>query len=202
MKYLKENKYCARMEKRNIFEEQPGSNDDLLENYKKAIKVKKEGALLFSVVGGKLSEGINFSDELGRGVVIVGLPYANKTSTELKEKMAYIDKLHSANPVQYNLTANIYYESLCIKRVNQSIGRVVRHKDDYACIVLLDHRYSSSRINGKISGWLMRSFKAEDTMQAAEQDVKAFFTNKRLSLIHICRCRRYAVCRSRWSPYH
>eukprot|EP00826_Nyctotherus_ovalis_P014232 TRINITY_DN13942_c0_g2_i1.p1 TRINITY_DN13942_c0_g2~~TRINITY_DN13942_c0_g2_i1.p1 ORF type:complete len:158 (-),score=16.72 TRINITY_DN13942_c0_g2_i1:13-486(-) len=24
----------------------------------------------------------------------------------------------------------------------------------------------------------------------------------RLSLIHICRCRRYAVCRSRWSPYH
>eukprot|EP00826_Nyctotherus_ovalis_P059503 TRINITY_DN8281_c0_g1_i2.p1 TRINITY_DN8281_c0_g1~~TRINITY_DN8281_c0_g1_i2.p1 ORF type:complete len:133 (-),score=15.14 TRINITY_DN8281_c0_g1_i2:23-379(-) len=25
---------------------------------------------------------------------------------------------------------------------------------------------------------------------------------KSLSLIHICRCRRYAVCRSRWSPYH
>eukprot|EP00826_Nyctotherus_ovalis_P000886 TRINITY_DN10071_c0_g2_i1.p1 TRINITY_DN10071_c0_g2~~TRINITY_DN10071_c0_g2_i1.p1 ORF type:complete len:237 (+),score=40.53 TRINITY_DN10071_c0_g2_i1:27-737(+) len=25
---------------------------------------------------------------------------------------------------------------------------------------------------------------------------------ERLSLIHICRCRRYAVCRSRWSPYH
>eukprot|EP00826_Nyctotherus_ovalis_P029541 TRINITY_DN23363_c0_g1_i2.p1 TRINITY_DN23363_c0_g1~~TRINITY_DN23363_c0_g1_i2.p1 ORF type:complete len:183 (-),score=20.61 TRINITY_DN23363_c0_g1_i2:24-572(-) len=23
-----------------------------------------------------------------------------------------------------------------------------------------------------------------------------------LSLIHICRCRRYSVCRSRWSPYH
>eukprot|EP00826_Nyctotherus_ovalis_P031433 TRINITY_DN25122_c0_g1_i1.p1 TRINITY_DN25122_c0_g1~~TRINITY_DN25122_c0_g1_i1.p1 ORF type:complete len:151 (-),score=34.84 TRINITY_DN25122_c0_g1_i1:11-463(-) len=23
-----------------------------------------------------------------------------------------------------------------------------------------------------------------------------------LSLIHICRCRRYAVCRSRWSPTH
>eukprot|EP00826_Nyctotherus_ovalis_P015517 TRINITY_DN14423_c0_g3_i1.p1 TRINITY_DN14423_c0_g3~~TRINITY_DN14423_c0_g3_i1.p1 ORF type:complete len:249 (+),score=63.16 TRINITY_DN14423_c0_g3_i1:107-853(+) len=27
-------------------------------------------------------------------------------------------------------------------------------------------------------------------------------TEKNLSLIHICRCRRYAVCRSRWSPYH
>eukprot|EP00826_Nyctotherus_ovalis_P003833 TRINITY_DN10791_c0_g2_i2.p2 TRINITY_DN10791_c0_g2~~TRINITY_DN10791_c0_g2_i2.p2 ORF type:complete len:124 (-),score=0.40 TRINITY_DN10791_c0_g2_i2:19-390(-) len=27
-------------------------------------------------------------------------------------------------------------------------------------------------------------------------------THVLLSLIHICRCRRYAVCRSRWSPYH
>eukprot|EP00826_Nyctotherus_ovalis_P038926 TRINITY_DN3691_c0_g1_i2.p2 TRINITY_DN3691_c0_g1~~TRINITY_DN3691_c0_g1_i2.p2 ORF type:complete len:108 (+),score=20.83 TRINITY_DN3691_c0_g1_i2:84-407(+) len=27
-------------------------------------------------------------------------------------------------------------------------------------------------------------------------------TPHHLSLIHICRCRRYAVCRSRWSPYH
>lgn len=168
------------MEKQNIFEEQPSSNDGLLEDYKKVIKVKKEGALLFSVVGGKLSEGINFSDELGRGVVMVGLPYANKASTELKEKMAYIDKLHSANPAQYTLTANTYYESLCIKRVNQSIGRVVRHKDDYACILLLDHRYSSGRVSGKLSAWLMRSFKAQDTMQAAHQDAKAFFANRAL----------------------
>eukprot|EP00826_Nyctotherus_ovalis_P017038 TRINITY_DN14979_c0_g2_i1.p4 TRINITY_DN14979_c0_g2~~TRINITY_DN14979_c0_g2_i1.p4 ORF type:complete len:100 (-),score=10.78 TRINITY_DN14979_c0_g2_i1:17-316(-) len=27
-------------------------------------------------------------------------------------------------------------------------------------------------------------------------------SHNKLSLIHICRCRRYAVCRSRWSPYH
>eukprot|EP00826_Nyctotherus_ovalis_P032525 TRINITY_DN2620_c0_g1_i1.p1 TRINITY_DN2620_c0_g1~~TRINITY_DN2620_c0_g1_i1.p1 ORF type:complete len:119 (-),score=22.75 TRINITY_DN2620_c0_g1_i1:22-378(-) len=25
---------------------------------------------------------------------------------------------------------------------------------------------------------------------------------QRLSLIHICRCRRLLTCRSRWSPYH
>eukprot|EP00826_Nyctotherus_ovalis_P052160 TRINITY_DN6580_c0_g5_i1.p1 TRINITY_DN6580_c0_g5~~TRINITY_DN6580_c0_g5_i1.p1 ORF type:complete len:129 (+),score=7.66 TRINITY_DN6580_c0_g5_i1:59-445(+) len=29
-----------------------------------------------------------------------------------------------------------------------------------------------------------------------------FYAGLILSLIHICRCRRYAVCRSRWSPYH
>eukprot|EP00826_Nyctotherus_ovalis_P028964 TRINITY_DN22830_c0_g1_i1.p1 TRINITY_DN22830_c0_g1~~TRINITY_DN22830_c0_g1_i1.p1 ORF type:complete len:143 (-),score=29.67 TRINITY_DN22830_c0_g1_i1:9-437(-) len=39
---------------------------------------------------------------------------------------------------------------------------------------------------------------------APEQLCAAFLSKLRrmLSLIHICRCRRYAVCRSRWSPYH
>eukprot|EP00826_Nyctotherus_ovalis_P020206 TRINITY_DN16327_c0_g2_i3.p1 TRINITY_DN16327_c0_g2~~TRINITY_DN16327_c0_g2_i3.p1 ORF type:complete len:254 (-),score=19.34 TRINITY_DN16327_c0_g2_i3:15-776(-) len=31
---------------------------------------------------------------------------------------------------------------------------------------------------------------------------RGFELPRDLSLIHICRCRRYAVCRSRWSPYH
>eukprot|EP00826_Nyctotherus_ovalis_P015988 TRINITY_DN14598_c0_g1_i4.p1 TRINITY_DN14598_c0_g1~~TRINITY_DN14598_c0_g1_i4.p1 ORF type:complete len:317 (+),score=17.08 TRINITY_DN14598_c0_g1_i4:516-1466(+) len=35
---------------------------------------------------------------------------------------------------------------------------------------------------------------------SGQQDAHEFLW--KLSLIHICRCRRYAVCRSRWSPYH
>eukprot|EP00826_Nyctotherus_ovalis_P035113 TRINITY_DN2985_c0_g1_i1.p1 TRINITY_DN2985_c0_g1~~TRINITY_DN2985_c0_g1_i1.p1 ORF type:complete len:179 (+),score=53.18 TRINITY_DN2985_c0_g1_i1:457-993(+) len=39
-------------------------------------------------------------------------------------------------------------------------------------------------------------------VETKEKEVKVNLAVLQLSLIHICRCRRYAVCRSRWSPYH
>lgn len=44
------------------------------------------------ILGGKLSEGLNFSDDLGRCVVVIGLPYPNIKSPELQEKMTYLNK--------------------------------------------------------------------------------------------------------------
>lgn len=49
--------------------------------------------MLMTVIGGSLSEGINFSDDLARGVVIFGLPYANSFDVELSERMGHLDKL-------------------------------------------------------------------------------------------------------------
>lgn len=36
-----------------------------------------------------------------------------------------------------------YYEDLCMKAVNQCVGRVIRHSNDYAAIVLADARWCS-----------------------------------------------------------
>jgi chromosome transmission fidelity protein 1 len=119
------------------------------------------GALLLCVVGGKLSEGINFSDGLGRcvfcaklglscvaecfpfirGVVMVGLPYAPPSDTELSERMKWLD---AAGPEQGGGVGagRAHYEALCMRAVNQSIGRAIRHSRDYAAIVLADARWT------------------------------------------------------------
>ena len=48
---------------------------------------RPRGAVLLSVVGGKMSEGINIYDGLGRCVLMVGLPYGNPSELSLQEKM-------------------------------------------------------------------------------------------------------------------
>nr|XP_019934498.1 PREDICTED: ATP-dependent DNA helicase DDX11-like isoform X3 [Paralichthys olivaceus] len=110
------------------------------------------GALLFSVVGGKMSEGINFSDDLGRCVVMVGMPYPNIKSPELQEKMSYLDKHmpHSGG----RSPGQALIENLCMKAVNQSIGRAIRHRGDYSSIVLCDRRYSRAATLSKLPTWI------------------------------------------------
>jgi len=81
------------------------------------------------VVGAKLSEGLNFSDDLARAVIIVGLPFANIGSVELKERMRYVAELERkavpASGQNIGRDAGMeLYENLCMKAVNQSIGEV------------------------------------------------------------------------------
>jgi chromosome transmission fidelity protein 1 len=46
------------------------------------------------------------------------------------------------------LTGREYYEGLCFKAVNQCIGRVIRHKGDYAVVILVDTRWVSPGASG------------------------------------------------------
>ena len=61
------------------------------EKYQNVIKQKKSSAVLVSVMGGRLSEGINFSDEMARSIIVLGLPYPNLKSPEMIGKMKYLD---------------------------------------------------------------------------------------------------------------
>uniref|UniRef100_A0A3B5MS22 DEAD/H (Asp-Glu-Ala-Asp/His) box helicase 11 n=1 Tax=Xiphophorus couchianus TaxID=32473 RepID=A0A3B5MS22_9TELE len=147
--------------KKKIFQEPKKANqvEQVLNEFSRCIQRSAvdssggvTGAILFSVVGGKMSEGINFSDDLGRCVVIVGMPYPNIKSPELQEKMSYLDKhlphSHGKNPGQ------ALVENLCMKAVNQSIGRAIRHRGDYSSIVLCDRRYARPATLSKLPAWI------------------------------------------------
>lgn len=84
--------------------------------------------MLFAVVGAKLSEGLNFTDDLARAVVIVGLPFANLASPELRERMSYVNRLEqkqgtSSKAPGVKDAGTELYENMCMNAVNQSIGK-------------------------------------------------------------------------------
>lgn len=139
------------------------------------------GALLFCVVGGKMSEGINFSDELGRCVIMVGLPYPNINSPELKEKMDYLNANFKAGE-DGRQPGQIHYENLCMKAVNQSIGRAIRHKGDYSSILLLDKRYSRKNVTGKLPSWIGKNLKSMDKFGLAMSSLSKFFASKKVAM--------------------
>lgn len=167
--------------KKTIFQETKGaSSDEVLQKYSEAILGPSDGsgrpstgAILLSVVGGKMSEGINFSDRLGRLVVVVGLPYPNIASPDWKAKMEYIESSTKARLLERGgiapaeatargkQTARDFYENSCMRAVNQSIGRAIRHRGDYAAIVLLDRRYASDRIRNKLPGWIQGGLQSD-----------------------------------------
>lgn len=146
----------------------------VLDNYAEAIKhpkIPQNGALLFSVVGGKLSEGLNFSDDLGRCVIVVGMPYPNIKSPELQEKMKYLNDNVRAG------AGNEYYENTCMKAVNQCIGRAVRHINDYSTVILLDKRYANK--TKALPGWIQRTLEVKNNFSGVIGDVAKFFAIKK-----------------------
>ena len=132
------------------------------------------GGMLFCVVGGKMSEGINFSDDLARGVVVVGLPYPNAAEPELRERMAYMDVTAASVG-----GGREYYDGLCMKAVNQSIGRSIRHIGDHAAIFLLDARFHTDRVRTKLPGWIADRLVLAPAWPPVVAATAAFFRAKR-----------------------
>jgi regulator of telomere elongation helicase 1 len=62
---------------KNIFYEPSNPNEfaKIIIDYYNNIKNKK-GGILMGVCRGRISEGLNFSDDAARCVIIIGIPYA------------------------------------------------------------------------------------------------------------------------------
>ncbi|KAM2016374.1 hypothetical protein ACFX16_046794 [Malus domestica] len=208
--------------KKRLFREPRKSThvESVLKEYKETIETlssgegkenpSQSGAILLAVVGGKISEGINLSDGMGRCIVMVGLPYASPSDVELMERVKYIEGLGNSNSTQLpNLALSNelhggevragfdilrscrrrgkdYYENLCMKAVNQSIGRAIRHINDYAAILLVDTRYAtdsskrnSSHPTNKLPKWIKDRFVASADYGEVHRMLHQFFKHNK-----------------------
>lgn len=66
-----------------------------------------------------------------------------------------------------------------MRAVNQSIGRAIRHANDYATILLVDARYSRQRIRGKLPRWIGESVHVCNEWSEVAKGTAGFFREKR-----------------------
>jgi DNA excision repair protein ERCC-2 len=93
---------------------------------------KRKGGVFLSVMGGRLSEGIDFPSEQLELVIIVGIPYPPPSARQ-QALLRYYDAVHGNGWLHV-------MESHAVRKIMQSIGRLVRCETDRGAAVILDER--------------------------------------------------------------
>lgn len=146
----------------------------MMQAYNTSIDQKK-GAIFMAVLRGKVSEGLDFADMYGRGVVIVGIPYGPKGDPKIELKKECLDL--NRTPENQLISGDEWYLLEAVRAVNQAIGRVIRHKDDFGAILLFDVGFNQNKIKRHISSWILGHLSRETrtTFSQTARDLKQFF---------------------------
>ncbi|KYQ92970.1 DEAD/DEAH box helicase [Tieghemostelium lacteum] len=162
---------------KKIFRERSSNFKETLSDYYVTIRDNppgRDGAILMAVCRGKISEGIDFSDEYARGVIVVGIPYPNLGDIKVKLKKAYNDTIKQQE--QKAIDGHYWYNLQAFRALNQAIGRCIRHRNDYGSILLVDERYSKSLYSEKLSKWarvcLQNNLKCTKSLESLSQFYK------------------------------
>jgi DNA excision repair protein ERCC-2 len=114
---------------RAIIMEEPGTRrNDVIQKL-----THSNNSILYGVMGGKLSEGIDYPHNVLKGVVAVGLPYATWDAYQ-ESLVDYLEQQFPGNGRTYA------YLTPAILRLVQACGRVHRSAEDKGYIVILDDR--------------------------------------------------------------
>ncbi|XP_062140101.1 regulator of telomere elongation helicase 1 homolog [Drosophila sulfurigaster albostrigata] len=122
-----------------------------MEEFYQAIRDSK-GACFMAVCRGKVSEGLDFADRNGRAVIITGLPFPPLKDPKVILKRRYLE----SNRTKENqlLSGQEWYSLEATRAVNQAIGRVIRHRNDYGAILLCDSRFQDASQVQQLSKWV------------------------------------------------
>ena len=145
------------------------------------------GAALLAVCRGKASEGLDFADASARAVIVTGVPYAAMGDPRVAIKRAVLDDAARAPPKRPApgsapappptppLTGEAWYVQQAARAVNQAIGRVIRHVDDYGAILLADERFAERRARDQVSAWVRRLVTTPADFASARGSLVDFF---------------------------
>ncbi|XP_040908015.1 regulator of telomere elongation helicase 1-like [Toxotes jaculatrix] len=154
-----------------------GTFTEVMEGYYTKVKdPASKGGSFFAVCRGKASEGLDFADTFGRGVIITGLPFPPKMDPRVILKMQFLDEMgrKKAPGLKY-LSGQEWYKQQAFRAVNQAIGRVIRHKEDYGAIFLCDQRFKSSDAQAQLPSWVRPYVRPYEGFGSVVREVSQFF---------------------------
>lgn len=159
---------------------EPRSKDSFSEvmgaYYTSIVSPGSRGAAFLAVCRGKASEGLDFADMNGRGVVVTGLPYPPRKDPRVILKMQFLDEMKGRSGASGQfLSGQDWYRQQASRAVNQAIGRVIRHRHDYGAVFLCDHRFTSADARAQLPSWVRPHVQVYDHFGHVIRDVAQFF---------------------------
>ncbi|XP_041977569.1 regulator of telomere elongation helicase 1 homolog [Aricia agestis] len=155
-------------------------NSIISEYYSKINDPNTKGACFMAVCRGKVSEGLDFADMNGRAVIITGLPFPPLKDPRIILKKKYLEELRAKE--KDFLSGDEWYSLEATRAVNQAIGRVIRHQNDYGAILLCDSRFNSPKLKSQLSAWLRDHIKVSNRFGETVSEICRFFKNAETSL--------------------
>lgn len=154
---------------------------------------KTRGAVFIAVCRGKVSEGLDFADMNGRAVIITGLPFPPFRDPRVILKKKYLEE----NRTKDNelLSGDNWYALEATRAVNQAIGRVIRHKDDYGAILLCDSRFNFPSQKSQLSAWIQTHLNSASHTNFGPiiGEVSRFFRNAERALPQGAKREKYSL---------
>ncbi|KAG1691372.1 hypothetical protein DVH05_027034 [Phytophthora capsici] len=161
--------------------------DALLDDYKDTItryanggEDQKTGAIFLAVYRGKVSEGIDFSNDNARAVLCVGIPFPSVKELQVSLKRKYQDEKSRLNVKLVN--GHIWYNLQAFRALNQALGRCIRHRQDYGAIMLLDSRHRFNKHTRSLSKWMRPFIQEFEHAQMCLPMFSDFFQRNKMEL--------------------
>lgn len=82
-------------------------------------------------------------------------------------------------PGAAGLSGDQWYVQQAARAVNQAIGRVIRHKDDYGAVILCDERFRAPNVKNQLSKWLREHVTVYPDYGKSVTSLSAFYRGHR-----------------------